>query len=233
MAKKRTLTIAPFLNENLKPVKEITGVWGSKEPYFSLYYRVTYNRQGTMIKSRLEESYKNISNVPKRILDEEVGLIRNIVEYETDGLIEDFDLTKLKKKYETYSKEVHICLDEYIRNRIKKILSGINSPRTKVIKIGSYSDDNPISSLVEVCQILIPNFDKLAGGTEFKNDLKAYDAFIRVFNLNRMKYTPTITDWLTNKTQTEMKEKLKLEGIAVKEINSIINNITSILTESL
>ena len=231
MAKKRTLTIAPFLNENLKPVKETTGFWGEKVPYFSLYYRVTYNRQGTMIKSRLEESYKHLSDVPKRILDEEGRLIRNIVEYETNDLIEDFDLKKLTKKYETYSKEVHICLDEYIRNRIKKILSGINSPLTKVIKIGSYSEDNPIESLVAVCRMIINDFDELAGGTEFKNDLKAYDTFTRVFNLKRMKYTPTVTDWLSNKTQAEMKEKLK--GSAVKEINSIINNITSILTDSL
>jgi hypothetical protein len=157
MAKKRTLSITSFLNDKLKPVKEETGLRGRLIPYFPLYYRVTYNREGTMIKSRFEESYSDIIKVPKKTINEEESLLRAIVEYETDGLIGDFDLKKLKTKYEMYSKGVHICLDEYLRNRVKRILRISNNPVINVINIGKYAPDNQVDILVNVCRKLINN----------------------------------------------------------------------------
>lgn len=233
MAKKRTLSITSFLNDKLKPVKEELGLRGRMVQYYPLYYRVSYNREGTMIKSRFEESFSNIESVPKRLVNDEESLLRSIVEYETDGFIGDFDLKKLKTKYETYSKGVHICLDEYLRNRVKKILSRVtNNPATNVINIGKYTPDNQVDVLVNVCRQLISNFDKLAGD-DFKYDLESYQTFIEVFNPKRRRYMPTVTEWLSNKVQEEMKEKLKEQKWLVRNINPIINNITNILADSI
>lgn len=233
MAKKRTLSITSFLNDKLKPVKEETSLRGRLIPYFPLYYRVTYNREGTMIKSRFEESYSSIDTVPRRLINEEESLLRAIVEYETDGFIGDFDLKKLKTKYEMYSKGVHICLDEYLRSRVKRILSRIsNNPAINVINIGKYAPDNQVDILVSVCRQLIGNFDKLAGD-EFLYDLKSYQTFIEVFNPRRRTYMPTVTEWLSNKAQEEMKDKLKDLRWLVRDITPIINNITNIVVESI
>lgn len=233
MAKKRTLSITSFLNDKLKPVKEETGLRGRVIQYYPLYYRVSYNREGTMIKSRFENSYSNIDDVPRRVLEEEESLLRSIVEYETDGYIGDFDLKKLKTKYETYSKGVHICLDEYLRNRVKRTLSRVtNNPATNVINIGKYAPNNQVDTLVEVCRQLISNFDKLIGD-DFQSDLESYKTFIDVFNPNRRRYMPTVTEWLSNKTQMEMKDKLKEERWLVRDITPIISNITNILIDSI
>lgn len=233
MAKKRTLSITSFLNDKLKPVKVETGLRGRLIKYFPLYYRVTYNREGTMIKSRFEDSYISIDNVPRRVINEEEDLLRSIVEYETDGFIGDFDLKKLKTKYEMYSKEVHICLDEYLRSRVKRILSKvINNPAINVINIGKYAPDNQVDNLVNVCRKLISNFDKLAG-VDFQDDLQSYQTFIEVFNPNRRTYMPTVTEWLSNKAQDEMKSKLKDHKWLVRDITPIINNITDIIVESI
>ncbi|RYU94748.1 hypothetical protein [Emticicia agri] len=233
MAKKRTLSITSFLNDKLKPVKEETGFRGKIIKYYPLYYRVTYNREGTMIKSRFEDSYKEIEDVPKRILEEEESLLRSIVEYETDGLIGDFDLKKLKNKYETYSKGVHICLDEHIRSRVKRILGRINNnPVINIINIGKYAPNNQAETLVKVCQQLIPNFNKIAGD-EFAEDFKAYQIYMDTFNIIRLTYTPTVTNWLSDATQIEMKEKLRSKGLLVRDIMPIINTITHILEDSI
>lgn len=232
MAKKRTLSITSFLNDKLKPVKEEAGLRGRLIPYFPLYYRVTYNREGTMIKSRFEESYSDIIKVPRKTINEEESLLRAIVEYETDGLIGDFDLKKLKTKYEMYSKGVHICLDEYLRNRVKRILRISNNPVINVINIGKYAPDNQVDILVNVCRKLINNFDKLAGD-DFQEDLKSYETFIDVFNNRPKTYMPTVTEWLSNKTQAEMKDKLKDQRWLIRDINSTIDNITNIIVDSI
>lgn len=92
----------------------------------------------------------------------------------------DFNLTKLKNKYELFLQKIYICLDAYIRGRIKRILTSIQNPLVKVIRIGKFSDDYTVDIPYQACNVLIPNFEAI-GGVEHKT-IQAYETLVEIYN---------------------------------------------------
>ncbi|HVD99037.1 MAG TPA: hypothetical protein VNB90_12595 [Cytophagaceae bacterium] len=222
--KKKKITIKPFLNTYLDPVG--TEIEGKKErEIYALYYKVTYDRKNTQLKSYYTTSgYSSLEDpIAQQIVPFELKILTKIVDYETSlNPDREYQLSGLKTKYETYVESVNYTLDKYLRNKLWKATQKTNHLYHHAIRFDNYLGRMNVFTLLEMCDKLFPDFDKYIDKT-FREELECFKLYLMIFGDKQYEYDfATLIDWMDGTHQQAFEEGLK--KLLKNDVKLIVRN---------
>jgi hypothetical protein len=222
--KKKKVTIRPFLNTYLDPVGSKTNSKGTRNVY-PLYYKVTYDRRNTQLKSYYSLSgYSSLEDSTARlIIPFEVKVLTKIIEYEVSLEPDhEYQLSGLKPKYETYIESINNTIDQYLRAKLLKAARRTKHPYHLAIKFDNYTGMMNVFTLLQICDKLLPDFDKYIDKT-FQQELECFKLYLKVFGDKQFEYNfPTLIDWMDGSHQQSFQEGLK--KMLKKDVKEITKN---------
>jgi hypothetical protein len=221
--KSHKLNIFPFLNSKIAGVPNGTG--GS---LFPLYYRITYMRKNTMLRSFNRGVYSNLDSTPiKKIIEKESKDLRALMGLLTEMFTEPYDLTGIKSKYELAQMTVLEVFDQNIRRVASRNLKEVGDEYAVAINVGEYSDEYPLTILLNTVDKLMPKQVKhVFHGAQHYLDYLGY--WLDVYPLNKAQ--PRIIDWLdVHDLDKKFIKYLKSEFDSEKKIIAIVVGINDLL----
>jgi hypothetical protein len=221
--KTHKLNIFPFLHTSLSGTQNENGV-----ELFPLYYRITYMRKNTMLRSFNKGVYANLDSTPiKKIIEQESKDIKALMELLTEMLTEPFDLTGIKAKYELAQMTVLEVFDKNIRRVASANLKNIDDEYAVAINVGEYSDEYPLTTLLNAVYELMPKQVKhVFHGA--KSYLDYLDYWLDVHPLDSAQ--PRIIDWLdANDLDKKFIKYLKRKFDSEEKIIAIVDGIYELL----
>lgn len=222
--KSHKFTIFPFLNTNIAAA--------SNGDLFPLYYRLTYMRKNTMLRSFSKGVYADLEGQEiETVIETESQDIRALMALLTEKFTEPYDLPGIRVKYEVAQTSVLETIDQNIRDVISENLKSVQSEFGVAIHVGAYSDDYPLYVLMNAIEKLMPKeVEHVFNGSE--SYLDYLEDWLEVYPLGIQQ--PRIIDWLdisqidkqflkylSGKYDSEEKVKEIMEGI----FNLIITKI--------
>jgi hypothetical protein len=232
--KKKKITIKPFLNTYLDPVGSETGRGGTRN-IFSLYYKITYDRKNTQLKSYYSLGYSSLEDsVARQIIAFETKILTSIIDYEISlHPDQDYQLSGLKKKYEVYVLSVYHVIDVYLRKKLQYAASKTNHPWHLVIDFKAPGIMINAIVLLELCKKIFKNFDKYID-TIFKEELESFKHYHQIFSDKLQEYDfATLIDWKNGTHVKKLETALKKHVKDAQKINKYVQTIDHILNERL
>jgi hypothetical protein len=221
--KTHKLNIFPFLHTSLSGTQNENGV-----ELFPLYYRITYMRKNTMLRSFNRGVYSNLDSTPiKKIIEKESKDIKALMGMLTEMFTEPYDLTGIKAKYELAQMAVLEVFDQNIRRVASTDLKSIEDKYAVAIHVGVYSDEYPLNILMETVDKLMPKQVKhVFHGAQHYLDYLGY--WLDVHPLNTAQ--PRIIDWLdANDLDKKFIKYLAKKFDSKKKITAIVVGINDLL----
>ena len=229
----KKITIKPFLNTHLEPVGSESTEKGII-PIYSLYYKVTYNRKSTQLKSYYSLGFSSLNeDEAKKVIAFESRILENIISYEIElSPNEEYQVSGLKKKYSVYVLSIHNILDIYLRDKLRMIT--YKSKEHWHLAINFQTPSIYMSALVlhDMCQKLFTNFDALLN-QPFKDQLESFKLYHQLFFLKQLKYDfATVIDWKNGTHKKELETRLKkiLKNNS-EEIAIVLNHIDEMVMD--
>jgi hypothetical protein len=153
--KQYKLTIVPYLNKELK-IKLV-----NDNVVYPLYFRVTYMRQTTLIRSISEKLFSDIEDSKaKKIISIETLELENLINFLTEFCTEEFNLKGLKDKYLLSQRSTFQMFDDFYRKTVRDNISKIKNEKLITLNVGSYSEEYPLPLLVHAIMDYFPKIDK-------------------------------------------------------------------------
>jgi len=231
--KQKKITIKPFLNTYIDPVGVETKRNSSVDIY-ALYYKVTFNRRNTQLKSYYSiGGYANLNDaLNSDIVAFEMKLLTDIIEYETkiQGE-EDFNLAGLKTRYEAYSESIYYTFDKYLRNKLWKVVQKTNHIYHLALRFDNYQGKMTILTLLEICDKLFPGFNKFID-KHFEEEINCFQFYHKLYKDKQLDYSfATLIDWVNDSHKDEFIKKSKKmlfdESKTINRYSDIINTVVS------
>lgn len=207
--KKYKVTIIPYLNKDLK-VKLV-----NEKDVYPLYFKVTYMRQTTLIRSINEERFSEL-NVEDQDIKIEIKEIENLVFALSECNTEPFNLNGLKDKYLLSQQSLLQAFDTIFRNQVRINIQKVKNPILVTLNVGEYSPDYPVNLLLDAVNNYYPKYSKKL----FANCILYIDILVTCFEYYPMegKSSPRIIEFLA------MANKGKYDGGFLKFLTSKFKN---------
>lgn len=206
----KKITIKPFLNTYLDPVGSESTKKGIT-PIYSLYYKVTYNRKSTQLKSYYSLGFATLEDSEaKKVIAFETRILTNIITYEIDlSKDKEYQVSGLKKKYSVYVLSIHHILDSYLRNKLRLLTYKSKEHWHLAINFEAPSVYMNALKLFEMCQKLFTNFEALVDPA-FKDQLDSFKRYHQLFFHKLLEYDfATVIDWKNGTHRKELETGLK------------------------
>ena len=210
--KKYKVTIIPYLNKDLK-VKLV-----NEKDVYPLYFKVTYMRQTTLIRSINEERFSEL-NVEDQDIKSEMKELENLIFFLSECNTEPFSLNGLKDKYLLSQQSLIQAFDTLFRNQVKINLKKIKDPILVTLNVGEYSPEYPVHLLLNAVNDFYPKYtrklfencflyaDMIVACNEYYllND-KSFPRLIEILALaNKGKYDVEFVNFLVLKLKSDKK----------------------------
>ena len=165
--KKYKVTIIPYLNTELKFKSE------NEAELYPLYFRVTYMRQTTLIRSINEKRYSQLNLSEIGIL-EEIKELDNLIFFLSECNTLQFNLNGLKEKYLLSQHPLIQAFDTLFRSQVRKNKDKINDPIIVTLNIGEFAPNYPLDLLLTAVNQFFPKYtQKLFGNCIYYVDMIA------------------------------------------------------------
>lgn len=153
--KQYKLTIVPYLNKELK-IKLV-----NDNVVYPLYFRVTYMRQTTLIRSISEGVFSDLNVLKaKKIISKETLELENLINFLTQFCTEELNLKGLKDKYLLSQRPTIQMFDDFYRKIVRSNISKIKNEKLITLNVGSFSEDYPLYLLVNAILDFFPGLEK-------------------------------------------------------------------------
>lgn len=230
--KERKITIKPFLNTQLGPSGSITDDNGTVNLY-PLYYKVTYNRKNTQLKSLYAlQGFQTLEQINKNITDFEIRILEKIVAYQVRENQEQYELTGLKRKFEACSLAIDNVVDTNLRRKLESVVMSLPSPYKLAVAFDNYSIENNILNIHTVCERLFPDL-KTHLTEKYLLGLKSYREISKTAGHPTFHYHfPTLIDWINEVFRKEFKADL-LKVYKEEQTEQLLSAIDEIITDRL
>ncbi|AWV97704.1 hypothetical protein [Arcticibacterium luteifluviistationis] len=184
--KSHKLTIFPFLNTKVSKAAD-----GNR---FPLYYRITYMRKNTMLRSFEGGVYADLEGPEiKEVIETETEDIRALMGMLTELFTMPYDMTGIKARYEMAQMHILEVIDQNIRDVVSRNLKTIDNEFAQVVNVGVYSEDYPLHVLMNAIEKLMPE----DSGNAFEGTDDFLDYLIDWIDVYPMGGAqPRIVDWL-------------------------------------
>jgi hypothetical protein len=196
--KQKKLTIKPFLNKLLN--SEASDAEGN--PYYPLYYQISYNRKNTHIRSFYGLFYRDLDEIKNGLIGFEIKILRKLIAFETNNLQNPYELKGLKPKYEVVLISMSSTWSEYLKTKLKLAVQRTKGDLMFVLEFSGFKRD--FDNLFAACKLLFKDFEKKSIAAEFKAEIEAYEIFRDFCPAFRTEYDfPTIMDWIDGSCRKE------------------------------
>lgn len=226
--REKKITIKPFLNIQLGALGTLTDDKRTFKTY-PLYYKVTFNRKNTQLRSLYALSgYNDIGSIESGIIDFESKVLNKIIGYETAEKQDDYQLTGLKKKFELYALSIDHVLDTHLRKQLQGAINGIGHPYQFVLTFDNYNINNSIFNIFGACKLLFPNLDTYLDASMLDR-MNSYQEYRNIMGTPMFKYDfHTLIDWIDGSVKEVLREGL-IKSYGIEKGSSMLNTIDEII----
>jgi len=229
MTRTKKITVAFFLNKNVRPDPYTRSPLLSGKELYPLYIQVTYNRRNTQFRSTYHKSYSNIKEIysTKEEIDHrkyEESLIKRVIEYEVMSQGKNFNLKGLNDRYLNYSANIFNPIDKYFRDLIYSAVEKTDSEFSKILdpynleQVSFFIYYKAASKLINDLDKKLPSdfLEEMNMGLEFLKWVESQDNLIELI------------DWLDHSAINAFESYLIKKGVNANQIKTMISFINRI-----
>jgi hypothetical protein len=143
------VNIMPYLNKELKLRLE------NGADTYPLYFRVTYMRQTTLLRSIQNKRYATLDLDLNEIL-REIKELEGLIFFLSNSFTEPLNLNGLKDKYILSQQPLIQAFETLFRSKVKINAEKIKDPLLITLNIGEYSQKYPIHLLLTAVELHFP-----------------------------------------------------------------------------
>ncbi len=230
MASEKKITLRHFANLSLKGEESKNADGGI---LLKPYVEVIFRRQHIQIKSRLNtmvtENLDNLSIAEKKLLNEEIELLKKIIRYEETQWGDKHKIKGLGRRYTNYCASIFEVVDDKLRIKLKKTIRKRDEVHHKVIDFENKII--PAERLFTAATAIWPDLGDYLNLDQYQQELKLWQKYFELFSRmksNVFRNYPAFIDWLAEDHYNEFYTLLLKENdISENVVEECLNDVNT------